>query len=1453
MTVAGKAYAIVKSPIFSRFILLTILVNCVFLANEDPSGEHALSGDGAAQILFSAIFFVEMVLKLTAYSPAAYFEDAWNCLDFAVVMESIFVGGLAIYSDISHHPTSISNISSIRALRVLRVIRTIGFIPKIKLLLDTFFGSWDDVLEITVFISMLILVFANFMECNYQLTLDRRCATQVQDFRTSPSTSSLVVFKDQLCGRYHCTTNPCANYLKTAHSDALWEKQFPLPFRFVNRTYPNASSPLHSHLARQPVTNLTLFQCSMSDMVCLNAGASPNGGLFSFDDIFSAMFAMFQILTFDGWQDGLFYLQDGVSSQVWLIYFIFILVAVFILVNLYPAVISVKLERVLEKYEEDRKERSNLHVDASKEDTQAALQKRSEFQKVLYYFNQVEEKDQELIKKIESAKRGHLKTEEVMEDNLPFLTPTFEGSAQWREFVKAETGPFSLFIYGCIIVNILMLAPQVPETGTAGFVLRVFNLFFEALFFLEALIKLFLFGPVGYFSQSSNAFDFAVSCLGFVDVCTPPSINLSRFSGLRILRLLRLTQLAKAIKLERALTSVGRHKGNEAMDIARLFEVLSRSGPWLVYTYLLLGIFLFIFSILGMQFFGGTAELQGYETILLDGSTEMTVPTRQSFYGFSNFPCALVSIFSVFTGDSWGDLAFDAVSGTSPKLLFFFVVWIIISKFFINSLIISSIFNAVKDDVKEVLALETVSDLRALHCLVFSFNRLLERKVFVAWRENAKSTISSNMLNPKKKVGLVLEEYTLMAAPTVWEQFKASDQSWLLFSPDHWFRLLMKRVEQNPLLEILTFSAIVSSSVVVAVQADVQSAINNPTIVNVTSFTPAQIRLYYNVDVFSTIVFTTDFIVRSVSNGCYFLPRAFLKRGFLNKMDLVVTLASLLNLFYPSMPFSAVRLIRLLRCFRPLQILNRTRTVRKIFKAVQTAWQPLFIVLCFQFIILFLFALLGGQFWAGSFKYCEYPGKYDDGSLKPFPVPGTPLTSDNCEVIGNNFLNFDSILNGICSSFIIFTQDGWSQVMHAASATTGYGTEPSTIGYKPWAVFFFIALILISNVLMILLIASIYGTFMYTQLQGDLGRTSTQRDLAWELYRQKLEQIQPLIDPTPPTQETKLKIYQVLSHKSYQTFMTFVLMLNMTITYLYGQSRKHYTQPAPWVNWIDECFEIFYVGEWLVRLYIFDIKEMLDPRVLKCWIDLSVMLVMVINVTNLPVPSINALYPPSLAQFYNGFLGVAAYRIFRLCILHNTLMELAYTVSRSAVHVLGIFTLLWIFTFFFAVVGVLLFGGIIDWTFIDSNQEACNYGIQISECNDFYSRHLNFNDVITGMYTLFGAVSGDHYTDLFLGIWKQQRSSTGKLTVTLFFVIYYILGRFIIVSLFMMTVLFEYHIHSPDQIGLANDEIEKFRECWRAQNGTGHSKMPKDVRKMVEFLRTMLHEPLGVAASTSAM
>jgi len=105
--------------------------------------------------VFSYIFLAECVLKIIAmgyiFHKRAYLRDAWNCMDFAIV----------VFSVISMTPLSNQkSLKIFRTARILRPLRSMHQLKSMRSLLQTFFSSIPGLLNVCLFMAFIFTIFA---------------------------------------------------------------------------------------------------------------------------------------------------------------------------------------------------------------------------------------------------------------------------------------------------------------------------------------------------------------------------------------------------------------------------------------------------------------------------------------------------------------------------------------------------------------------------------------------------------------------------------------------------------------------------------------------------------------------------------------------------------------------------------------------------------------------------------------------------------------------------------------------------------------------------------------------------------------------------------------------------------------------------------------------------------------------------------------------------------------------------------------------------------------------------------------------------------------------------------------------------------------------------------------------------------------------------------------------
>ena len=101
---------------------------------------------------FVVVFTSEAILKIISFgfvlSKGSYLRDAWNCLDFIVVL----------FSFTSIVP-GVDNFTFLRTFRLFRPLRNFRSIPYMKTLVSTVISSMFGLSEILVFVALVFYIY----------------------------------------------------------------------------------------------------------------------------------------------------------------------------------------------------------------------------------------------------------------------------------------------------------------------------------------------------------------------------------------------------------------------------------------------------------------------------------------------------------------------------------------------------------------------------------------------------------------------------------------------------------------------------------------------------------------------------------------------------------------------------------------------------------------------------------------------------------------------------------------------------------------------------------------------------------------------------------------------------------------------------------------------------------------------------------------------------------------------------------------------------------------------------------------------------------------------------------------------------------------------------------------------------------------------------------------------
>ncbi|XP_069373570.1 voltage-dependent T-type calcium channel subunit alpha-1G isoform X19 [Paralichthys olivaceus] len=209
-----------------------------------------------------------------------------------------------------------------------------------------------------------------------------------------------------------------------------------------------------------------------------------------------------------------------------------------------------------------------------------------------------------------------------------------------------------------ILINTLSMGIEYheqPDELTNA--LEISNIVFTSLFALEMLLKVLVYGPFGYIKNPYNIFD------GIIVVISVWEIVGQQGGGLSVLRTFRLMRVLKLVRFMPALQ--------------RQLVVLMKTMDNVATFCMLLMLFIFIFSILGMHLFGCRFALE---------SDKDTLPDRKNF---DSLLWAIVTVFQILTQEDWNKVLYNGMASTSPVAALYFIALMTFGNYVLFNLLVA--------------------------------------------------------------------------------------------------------------------------------------------------------------------------------------------------------------------------------------------------------------------------------------------------------------------------------------------------------------------------------------------------------------------------------------------------------------------------------------------------------------------------------------------------------------------------------------------------------------------------------------------------------------------------------------------------------------------------------------------------------------------------------------------
>ncbi|XP_052697754.1 sodium channel protein para-like isoform X11 [Crassostrea angulata] len=707
----GALYVLVH-PLFSALIIITIIINCAFMAmTEVPAGW--------IEYVFTGVYTLEAMIKITArgfiINNFTYLRDPWNWLDFAVISLAYFE--TCIIQPLNLTEDGLGNLAALRTFRVLRALKTVAVIPGLKTIVGALLEAVRRLRDVMILTVFMLSIFALVGMQLYMGTLRQKCVT-FANFTYDNSTEGNDTLKSFDEAWY-----------EWAMDTENWKKiEGTGEFLICG----NASGA---------------GECP-SEYICINdTHTNPDFNFTHFDNFGTALLCTFRLMTQDFWEN-LYQITLRAEGPYHSAYFVIvILLGSFYLVNLILAIVAMSYDETQKQDQadadeeaEERKKAKRIHaiqqtmhdelredyheyleekMSQAKSQSDTSLSDHENADKISLRSNKPDENGQFLsVMKKGSINGSRMDIEKKSHDGeichphggkhvdprdmmvLKSLLAHAEGHRNSRHSVMSDYLPFEeeeeplkdrlykrfcswtccpcylkfqeivglivldafvdLFITICILANTaFMAADQHPKSPELTEILQNGNYVFTAIFASEAFLKLIALSPMHYFRDGWNCFDFLIVFLSFLEMA------LDGVSGLSVLRSFRLLRVFKLARSWQTLNMLIRIVAGTMGALGNLIFVLA--------------IVVFIFAVMGQQLFR-----DGYIAEYGDDMPR---------WSFTDFLHSFMIIFRVLCGE-WIQSMWGCTNANGPICVPFFLLTYVIGNLVVLNLFLALLLNS---------------------------------------------------------------------------------------------------------------------------------------------------------------------------------------------------------------------------------------------------------------------------------------------------------------------------------------------------------------------------------------------------------------------------------------------------------------------------------------------------------------------------------------------------------------------------------------------------------------------------------------------------------------------------------------------------------------------------------------------------------------------------------------
>lgn len=747
-------------------------------------------------------------------------------------------------------------------------------------------------------------------------------------------------------------------------------------------------------------------------------------GYTQFDHIAAAFLSIFQSVTMEGWVDIMYQCQDAFNSVGGaLIFLLLILFGSFFMLNLVLAVITDCIDKQHDEDDEEQQEREGSSHEENNDEEAGKGQQKGD-QEVKTDFGDPSGGSTSFDQSAATTDGGNKNKED--EDDIEKFLPTF--MPPWRkrllDFVRGNH--FSNFIMGLIVLNTVILSlDKYPIQESTESTYETINLILAFAFLAEMIIKL---GGMGfkYYSQDAfNLFDAFIVVMSMVEIIVAAASSGGGSSGISALRTFRIFRVFKLASKWESFQTL----------LSTMAKTVAEIGNFAV----LLLLFMYIYSLVGMQFFANEMRFNPDTGVAIEighpGFDNADIPRSN----FDTFLWAFTSIFQILSGENWNVIMYDGWKSTTWLSTIYFLSLVIFGGFIVMNLFLAILLSnfegnedLIKQEDKSSFSTSTIEEQNILVGMISKSMRQLKKSARLSiadeLEENGETpsknktgkykihpmSTSSESTPPKddqyfetdhppQDVETSIEESeetSQLDAVDCEEPFENPNflQSCLITMfafhekrKDHALYLLTKRnILREWTTTLITHPLFDNTIIVLIILSSIALAFDNP--LNDPDSTLAQILVALDY-IFSSI-FIFEATVKILSMGFLFGDKTYLRNSW-NVLDFTIVIISIIGMAGIG-PGNALRALRTIRVLRPLRMISRRPELKLVVNALFASVPSIINVMVVCVLFFLIFAIVGVSRFKGTFYSCQgdswnalsddqqhiitYPNQFDSGN-----------------------------------------------------------------------------------------------------------------------------------------------------------------------------------------------------------------------------------------------------------------------------------------------------------------------------------------------------------------------------------------------------------------------------------------------------------------------------------------